>query len=56
MTGDSTIDRPVSRSEAVYVFEELFELLEDYAPVWYSEELHYRAEAALRHLKSLNEN
>ena len=56
MTGDSTIDRPVNRSEAANVFEELFELLEEYAPVWYSEELHYRAEAALRHLKNLNEN
>ena len=27
---------------------ELFELLEDYAPVWYTEEHHHHAVAALR--------
>jgi hypothetical protein len=29
------------------VLRELFELLEDYAPTWYTEELHDRAAAAL---------
>lgn len=29
------------------VLEELFQLLEDYAPIWYTEELHDRAVAAL---------
>ena len=29
------------------VFEEIFILLEDYGPVWYTEELHNRAVAAL---------
>ena len=29
------------------VLEELFKLLEDYAPAWYSEEHHNRAVAAL---------
>ena len=29
------------------VLEELFKLLEDYAPVWYTEEHHNRAVAAL---------
>jgi hypothetical protein len=29
------------------VLQELFELLEEYAPMWYTEELHDRAEAAL---------
>jgi hypothetical protein len=29
------------------VLRELFELLEDYAPTWYTEELHNRAAAAL---------
>jgi hypothetical protein len=29
------------------VLRELFELLEDYAPGWYTEELHNRAAAAL---------
>ena len=30
------------------MLRELYELLEDYAPVWYSEEAHNRAEAALK--------
>jgi hypothetical protein len=30
------------------VLRELYELLEDYAPMWYSEEAHDRAEAALK--------
>ena len=29
------------------VLREIFELLEDYAPSWYTEELHNRAAAAL---------
>jgi hypothetical protein len=29
------------------ILRELFELLEDYAPSWYTEELHNRAAAAL---------
>ena len=33
------------------VFRELFNLLEQYAPVWYTEEHHNRALAALRALK-----
>ncbi len=36
---------PTSRE----VLEELFELLEDYAPTWYTEEHHNRAVAALLH-------
>jgi hypothetical protein len=35
----------------------LYELLETYAPEWYTEEHHNRAEAALRSLKSdMSEN
>jgi hypothetical protein len=37
--------RPVPTPKAV--LQELFELLEEYAPVWYTEELHDRAKAAL---------
>ncbi len=33
--------------EPLAVLRELFELLEDYAPIWYTEELHSRAAAAL---------
>jgi len=32
----------------IIVLRELFELLEDYAPAWYSEENHRRAEAILK--------
>jgi hypothetical protein len=31
----------------ITVLRELFELLEDYAPTWYSEERHRRAEAVI---------
>lgn len=33
------------------VFEQLFNLLEEYAPAWYTEEHHNRALAALRIIK-----
>ena len=33
------------------VFEQLFRLLEEYAPAWYTEEHHNRAVAALRVLE-----
>lgn len=33
------------------VFEQLFSLLEEYAPAWYTEEQHNRALAALRIIK-----
>jgi hypothetical protein len=42
------------RSQAVEplaVLREMFELLEDYAPIWYTEELHNRAAAALGELE-----
>ena len=47
-----TIDRQMTRTEVTEVFAELFALLEDYGPAWYSEELHDRAEAALEALQS----
>ena len=33
------------------VLRECFELLEDYAPIWYTEELHNRAASALGELE-----
>ena len=39
------------KSEFAEVFRELFNLLEQYAPVWYTEEHHKRAVAALRVLQ-----
>ena len=36
------------------VLRELFELLEDYAPTWYTEELHNRAAAALGEFVPVN--
>ena len=37
-------------AEAKAALRELFELLEDYAPTWYTEEHHNRAAAALGEL------
>jgi len=36
------------RERSIDVFQEIYKLLEDYAPAWYSEELHGRTKAALR--------
>ena len=38
-------------AEPFALLRELFELLEDYAPTWYTEELHNRAAAALGDLE-----
>lgn len=48
-TGKSTSFAPDHRRRArsQSVLEELFELLEEYAPAWYTEDLHDRAVAAL---------
>jgi hypothetical protein len=40
--------QPHQAITAKAALEELFELLEDYAPVWYTEEHHDRAIKALR--------
>ena len=37
----------VDLAEAVNSFAELYDLLEDYSPMWYSEEIHDRAQSAL---------
>jgi hypothetical protein len=34
-------------ADALSVLRELFEILQDYAPIWYNEELHNRAASAL---------
>jgi hypothetical protein len=39
--------KPTQASNARIVLEELFTLLEDYAPVWYQQQHHDRAIAAL---------
>ena len=47
----STVRRgpaPLSILDPMTVLRELFELLEDYSPVWYTEENHNRAVAALK--------
>jgi hypothetical protein len=38
---------PVQPVEPVAILREVFELLEDYAPIWYTERLHSRMAAAL---------
>ena len=40
-------------THAAEVFREVFSLLEGYAPVWYTEEHHRRAEAALSSFEGL---
>jgi len=45
-----TIEHLMSRAEAVEVFGELVALLEEYAPMWYDEDVHNRAVAALEAL------
>jgi hypothetical protein len=46
----------IDRVRAIEVFSELFNLLEDYGPIWYSEDLHQQAEAALRLLRDQPHN
>ena len=54
--GDSegSLDWSNSIAEVTRIYTELFDLLEDYAPAWYTEELHDRAAAGLDALKRLN--
>jgi hypothetical protein len=41
-----------SPSDVVEVYNEMFSLLEEYAPSWYTEELHDRAVAGLHAIKA----
>jgi hypothetical protein len=36
------------QEKAIDVFQEIYELLEDYAPAWFSKKLHERTKEALR--------
>lgn len=56
MKAEFVLQRPLSRLEAVEVFAEMLELLEDYGPTWYSEELRDRAQVALRYFRKSDEN
>jgi len=42
----------IAPSGVIEVYEEMFQLLEDYAPSWYTEDLHNRAAAGLETLKA----
>lgn len=55
MNGEMTLDVVMDKAAAVEALAELYELLEEYAPTWYSEEMHHRAEAALRVLRDSHE-
>jgi predicted transcriptional regulator of viral defense system len=48
--GISTIDGAIERqlTEACRLLAEVYQLLNEYSPLWYPEDLHYRLEAALR--------
>jgi len=48
--GNSELPGPVNPAD---VFAELCELLEEFAPSWYTEERHDRALAALRDLRGI---
>jgi hypothetical protein len=41
----------IGPTKAIEVFAELVDLLEDYGPTWYSQDLHDQAEAAVRVLR-----
>jgi uncharacterized protein (UPF0276 family) len=56
MSIDVTAETELNREKAIEVLGELYSLLEDYGPAWYSEHLHYQAEAALRALKEQPRN
>lgn len=51
MNVDLTSEVDVDRAKAIQVLGELYNLLEDYGPTWYSEDLHLQAQAALRALR-----
>ena len=49
----ASIQQPPTRpSHIVEVYAEMFNLLEEYAPSWYTEDLHRRASAGLNELKA----
>jgi hypothetical protein len=48
----SSSGRAPSIAEAAVIYAEIFQLLEEYAPVWYTEELHERAAAGFEVLKN----
>ena len=48
---EMTLDVVMDKAAAVEALAELYELLEEYGPTWYTEEMHHRAEAALRVLR-----
>lgn len=48
---EMTLDVVLDKAVAVETLAELYELLEEYSPTWYTEEMHHRAEAALRVLR-----
>jgi len=49
-SGISTIDGASERqlTEACRLLAEVYQLLNEYSPLWYPEDLHYRLQAALR--------
>jgi hypothetical protein len=48
-------DAKVQLARATDALAELYQLLEDYAPAWYSERHHKKAESALRVLMKVQE-
>jgi hypothetical protein len=50
VSAESHVGHPSSTTE---VLQEIFELLEEFSPVWYTEELHTRAVTALKVKKGM---
>lgn len=53
---DVATELEMDRAKAIEVLAELFNLLEEFGPTWYTEDLHCQAEAALRVLREQPHN
>jgi hypothetical protein len=49
-----TRQKLTKQTQIAEVYSEMFDLLEEYAPSWYTEDLHCRAAAGLEELKTAN--
>ena len=47
---EPSLFRPQLREEMEETFLKLYDLLEQYSPPWYSNQLHEKAESVLRHI------
>jgi hypothetical protein len=50
----TTSQKLANQTQIAEVYSEMFNLLEEYAPSWYTEDLHCRAAVGLEELKAAN--